>query len=219
MKGQESFKTLEQSIIENDESAAKNAILDILNEGVEPAEILSKIVSISTAMGDKFENGEIFLPELMMMADTLKAASDTLMAEMSKRNETIEGKMGKVVIATVTGDIHDIGKNITAFLLSASGFEIYDMGRDVPTMEIIKKANEIKADIIALSALMTTSMPYQKEVLDNLRELSERDKFNVMVGGAPTSQEWADEIGADGWAETATKGVKVAMELMKRRAK
>jgi methylmalonyl-CoA mutase cobalamin-binding domain/chain len=185
MKGQESFKTLEQSIIENDERAAKNAILNILKEGVEPAEILSKIVSISTAMGDKFENGEIFLPELMMMADTLKAASDSLMAEMSKRNKTIEGKMGKVVIATVTGDIHDIGKNITAFLLSASGFEIYDMGRDVPTMEIIKKANEIKADIIALSALMTTSMPYQKEVLDNLRELSERDKFEVMVGGAP----------------------------------
>jgi methylmalonyl-CoA mutase cobalamin-binding domain/chain len=120
-----------------------------------------------------------------------------------------------VVIATVRGDIHDIGKNIVALLLRARGFEVYDLGVDVESMRIIEEALEYDADIIALSALMTTTLPSQREVLELLRELSVRDKFKVMVGGGATTPEWASKIGADGWAETAVEAVELAVKLVR----
>jgi corrinoid protein of di/trimethylamine methyltransferase len=220
MKSKGLFEKLEQSIFRYDDEAARKTVIEILDEGVEPAAILDEFVSIAKIMGEKFERGELFLPELMLTADAMKVASDTLMSEIERRKMVKQArKLGTVVIATVSGDIHDIGKNIFAFLLKANGFEIHDLGRDVPSLEIVKRTSEIKPDILALSALMTTSMPSQKEVIELLKAFSLREKLIVLIGGAPTTQEWAEEIGADGWAGTAPEGVRVTQELMKKREK
>lgn len=220
MKSKELLEKLEQSIFKYDEEAAKTIIVKILNKGIKPTEIFDEFASIAKIMGEKFEQGELFLPDLMLTADAMQAASDALMSEIEKRKMMVQGrKLGTVVIATVLGDIHDIGKNIVAFLLKANGFEIHDLGRDVPSLEIVKRTSETKADIIALSALMTTSMPSQREVIELLKAFSQREKSIVLVGGAPTTQEWAEGIGADGWAGTASESVKVAQELIKKRGK
>jgi methanogenic corrinoid protein MtbC1 len=126
-------------------------------------------------------------------------------------------RIGKVVIGTVSGDIHDIGKNIVALLLEVNGFDIYDLGKDVESMKFIERAAEVQANIMALSALMTTTKPAQKEIMDFLNEMGLRQKFQIMIGGAPTTSEWAEQIGANGWAETAEQGVGLAQRLAKER--
>ena len=123
-------------------------------------------------------------------------------------------KKGTVVSGTVKGDIHDIGKNILVALLRANGFDVYDLGVDVPTSKFIEEAQKVNADIITLSALMSSTIGGQQDVIDYLRETGKRDKFIVMVGGGPTTREWVEEIGADGWAETATEAIKLASELI-----
>ena len=209
------FGKLRKSIFEYNEETAKEAVIEILNQGIEPTKIFDEFASIAKILGDKFETGELFLPELMLIADVMKAAADVIMSEIERRKlMSAERKLGKVVIATVAGDIHDIGKNIVAFLLKVNGFEVHDLGRDVPSLEIVKRAAEIKADIIALSALMTTSMPSQREVIEILKGTSQREKYLVLIGGAPVTKEWAEEIGADGWADSAVRGVKIAQELI-----
>jgi corrinoid protein of di/trimethylamine methyltransferase len=209
------FGKLRKSIFEYNEETAKEAVIEILNQGIEPTKIFDEFASIAKILGDKFETGELFLPELMLIADVMKAASDVIMSEIERRKLMgAERKLGKVVIATVAGDIHDIGKNIVAFLLKVNGFEVHDLGRDVPSLEIVKRAAEIKANIIALSALMTTSMPSQREVIEILKGTSQREKYLVLIGGAPVTKEWAEEIGADGWADSAVRGVKIAQELI-----
>jgi len=209
------FGKLRKSIFEYNEETAKEAVIEILNQGIEPTKIFDEFASIAKILGDKFETGELFLPELMLIADVMKAAADVIMSEIERRKLMgAERKLGKVVIATVAGDIHDIGKNIVAFLLKVNGFEVHDLGRDVPSLEIVKRAAEIKADIIALSALMTTSMPSQREVIEILKGTSQREKYLVLIGGAPVTKEWAEEIGADGWADSAVRGVKIAQELI-----
>jgi methanogenic corrinoid protein MtbC1 len=125
--------------------------------------------------------------------------------------------MGKVVIGTVSGDIHDIGKNIVALLLEVNGFGAQDLGKDVESMKFIERAAEVQAKIMALSDLMTTTKPAQKEIMDLLNEMGLRKKFLVMVGGAPTTSGWAEQIGADGWAETAEGGVQLAQRLVQER--
>ncbi|MEM3421473.1 MAG: cobalamin-dependent protein [Candidatus Hadarchaeum sp.] len=215
MSNDELFEKLRQSIFEYNEDVAKSVVVEILNKNIEPTKIFDEFASIAKTLGEKYENGELFLPELMLIADVMKAASDVIMSEIEKRKlMAAERKFGKVVIATVAGDIHDIGKNIVAFLLKVNGFEVYDLGRDVPSLEVVKRANETKADIIALSALMTTSMPSQREVIEILKGISQKEKFLVLIGGAPVTKEWAEEIGADGWADSAVKGVNIAKELM-----
>jgi len=209
------FGKLRKSIFEYNEETAKEAVIEILNQGIEPTKIFDEFASIAKILGDKFETGELFLPELMLIADVMKAAADVIMSEIERRKlMSAERKLGKVVIATVAGDIHDIGKNIVAFLLKVNGFEVHDLGRDVPSLEIVKRAAEIKANIIALSALMTTSMPSQREVIEILKGTSQREKYLVLIGGAPVTKEWAEEIGADGWADSAVRGVKIAQELI-----
>jgi trimethylamine corrinoid protein len=136
---------------------------------------------------------------------------------MEGRGEMPTTRTGKLVIGTVSGDIHDIGKNIVSLLLEVNGFDIDDLGKDVESMKFIERAQELQAGIVALSALMTTTKPAQKEVMDLLNEMHVRDKHAVIVGGAPTSREWADQIGADGWAETADQAVKVAQKLIGKR--
>ena len=179
------------------------AVMDGLTEGIRE-------------VGDRFERMEIFLPEMMLAAQAMEKALEPLRPHLELQKERREER-GTVVIGTVEGDIHEIGKNIVALLLRVNGFAVHDLGPDVNALDFIKKAQEVKADIIGASALMTTTMPGQQEIIELLKEMSLRDHFHVTVGGTPVTQEWAEEIGADSWAENATQAVAVLDEAMKER--
>jgi methylmalonyl-CoA mutase cobalamin-binding domain/chain len=153
---------------------------------------------------------------VMMAADAMKAALAILEpAALKKDSNSL--KKRKVVIATIMGDIHDIGKNIVALLMRANGFEVYDMGRDVPIDAMINKALDTESEIIAASTLLSTSMPYMEDLLKLLKERNLRERFTVMVGGGPVTREWAEEIGADGYGDDGDEAVRVAKELLKGR--
>ena len=220
MNGNNLIEKLKKSIIDCDEEEAKRIANEILAAGIDPVKAVNEGISpAAKVVGEKFEKGEYFLTHLMLAGEAMKAASEILMSKLSeKEKERVSAeKVGSVVLATVSGDIHDIGKNILGLLLSVNGFKVYDLGKDVDAMTIVQKAIETKADIIALSALMTTTMPAQKEVIDLLKAMGVRDKFVVLVGGGSTTREWAEEIGADGWAETAEEAVSLAKMLMEKK--
>ena len=220
MNGNNLIEKLKKSIIDCDEEEAKRIANEILAAGIDPVKAVNEGISpAAKVVGEKFEKGEYFLTHLMLAGEAMKAASEILMSKLSeKEKERVSAeKVGSVVLATVSGDIHDIGKNILGLLLSVNGFKVYDLGKDVDAMTIVQKAIEAKADIIALSALMTTTMPAQKEVIDLLKAMGVRDKFVVLVGGGSTTREWAEEIGADGWAETAEEAVSLAKRLMEKK--
>ncbi|MHA1217150.1 MAG: corrinoid protein [Candidatus Heimdallarchaeaceae archaeon] len=162
--------------------------------------------------GDLFEEGEFFLPELMRSAEAMKAAMTIFKPVLMKGKE--DRSLGKIVIGTIEGDIHDIGKTLVASLLSAEGFEVYDLGADVPISTFIDKAVEVDAQIICMSALLTTTMVGQKKLIDQLKEKKLRDKFKILIGGAPISKKWVEEIGADGSAENAVSAVKLARKVL-----
>jgi 5-methyltetrahydrofolate--homocysteine methyltransferase len=164
-------------------------------------------------MGEQFGRGELFLPELMLAAKAADAAVAVLEPELLKTGGGV-GKLGKFLIATVKGDIHDIGKNIVALLLKAAGFEVVDIGVDRRGQDILNAARDQKVDIIGLSALLTTTMPEMKSFMDLLQESGERNRFKVMIGGAPVTQEFSDEIGADGYGSDATRAVEITKRLM-----
>lgn len=164
--------------------------------------------------GDLFEEGEFFLPELMRSAEAMKAAMTIFKPVLMKGKE--DRSLGKVVIGTIEGDIHDIGKTLVASMLSAEGFEVYDLGADVPISTFIDKAVEVDAQIICMSALLTTTMVGQKKLIDQLKEKKLRDKFKILIGGAPISKKWVEEIGADGSAENAVSAVKLARKVLGR---
>ena len=181
--------------------------------GLDPSKVLQDgVVAGVRVIGDKFQKGEYFLPELILGAIWAKTCIGLITPHLSKEQGK---KKGKVVIGTVKGDVHDIGKNIVALTLTVAGFEVYDLGIDVPTMAFIDKAEEVGADIIALSALLSVTVPTQGEVIRYLVDLGIRDKYKVMIGGGPTTKPFADSIGADGWGETAGEVVSVAESLMR----
>lgn len=212
MSEEKLLRKLSEAVIACDKKAVVKAAQEAIKKGLDPVKAIEKGLSEGAIIvGDKFDRLEIFLTDLMMAADAMKAGLDVLLPLISKEKIL---KKGTVVSGTVKGDIHDIGKNILAALLSANGFDVHDLGVDVPTSKFIEEAEKVGADIIALSALMSSTIGGQKDVIDYLRETGKRKKFIVMVGGGPTTQEWAEEIGADGYAETATEAVKVALELI-----
>lgn len=214
------IERLKESIIAYDEDAARKVAEEIVASDIDPLKVIEEgISSGANVVSDKFESEEYYLPELMLAGEAMEAASKIIMGGLSKekRDEMEERTVGVAITATVFGDIHDIGKNILSMLLTVNGFKVIDLGRGVDSMEIVQRAREYKADIIALSALMTTTMPSQKEVIDILEAMDTRDEFIVMVGGGSTSLLWADEIGADGWAEIAPKAVELAKELVEKR--
>jgi dimethylamine corrinoid protein len=165
-------------------------------------------------VGKKFDDGELFLMHMVAAAEAVKKAlSEVLEAELSK-SKTERRTLGKVVIGTVAGDIHDIGKNIVATMLFAAGFEIYDLGKDVPTDKFIEKVKEVNANIVAVSSLLSTSLPMQEDIVRRLVTQGMRDKVKVMVGGAPATEEWASKIGADGYGQNAADAVTLARTLV-----
>ena len=209
---------IKQAIIDGNDEAAKTVSKEIIAEGIDPLEAVNEaVIPAARMVGDKFEKGEFYLPHLLLSADAMKAAIDVLTSGMSEERKKDLGKEGTVVIATVEGDIHDIGKNIVALLLEVNGFLIHDMGRDVNSLDIVRRAIDVNADIIALSSLMTTSMPSQRDVIEMLEAMGLRDQFIVMVGGGSVTNEWAIEIGAERFSETAEGAVKMAKEILRER--
>ncbi|WP_042686907.1 cobalamin B12-binding domain-containing protein [Methermicoccus shengliensis] len=190
-------------------AAAKEA----LDANIDPVEVITVLTEGMREVGDKFDKGEYFLPHVMAASEAMKAAVAVVEPAL-KAGAKAGDKLGTVVIGTVEGDIHSIGKDIVATMLGIAGFEVHDLGRDVPVTEFAAKAKEVNADIVGSSALMTTTMLNQERVEEELKKAGIRDKVKTMVGGAPITQEWADKVGADAYAESATEAVVVAKKLM-----
>ena len=185
-----------------------------LEMGLEPMEIINQgLVPGMDIAGEKFSRGEFFLPHLLIAAKGMQNAMDLLEPELVARQQAISS-VGTVVIGTVQGDIHEIGKSLVGTMLSANGFKVHDLGVDVSIENFVAKIEETGANIVGLSALLTTTMVGQREVIEALVEAGLRDRVKVLVGGAPINQSWADEIGADGYAEDAMGAVQVAQELL-----
>jgi trimethylamine corrinoid protein len=161
-------------------------------------------------ISDMFDRAEIYVPQIILSAEAFTGAVNILAPHIKGGYSA----KGKVIVHTVEGDIHDIGKGILGILLKANGYEVIDLGRDVPIGNVVDAAVENEVDIITGSALMTTTMPSQREIVNELKDRGIRDKFKCLFGGAPTSQEWCDQIGADGWADNAAAGVDIVTELM-----
>ncbi len=210
----ELYEKMAQSIIDGDADASAALAKEAIAMGLHPLDAITKgfVIGVNT-VGDAFGRGEAFLPELVMAGEAMKAAVAILDPELKKLG-TKRRTLGKVVIATVEGDIHEIGKSLVATMLGASGFEVYDLGVDTPSEKIIGKALEVNADIIAMSALLTTTMGRQKEVIEELEKEGHRNKFKVIVGGAPITRDWVKTIGADGYSEDAVSAVAIAKQLL-----
>jgi corrinoid protein of di/trimethylamine methyltransferase len=214
MSEEKIIEDLKEAIVELDEEKAVEATKNLIAQGIDPLVGVEKGLSSGmTIIGDKFNQGECFLPELIRAGNAFNAAIKVLEPEIMKRGEK-QSQAGVVVLGTVTGDVHKIGKEILAMLLKTRGFVVHNLGEDVSMSTFVSKAEEYDADIIGMSALLTTTMPAQKEVIDFLKEKGIRDNFLVMVGGGPVNQKWSDEIGADGYAETAENAVQLALKLI-----
>ncbi len=202
-----------QSVVNGDEDAAATVANRVIAEGLSPIEVINEGFALGMIkVGDLFAKEAYALPEVLLSADAMQKAIDLLTPHIPR--EAVKKKLGIVVIGTVQGDIHDIGKRIVATMLEVYGFEVHDLGRDVPIEKFIEKTKEVNADIVAASALMTTTMVGQKLLQEALHEAGIRDKVKLMVGGAAVTQEWADQIGADGYAEEVTEAVEKARKFM-----
>lgn len=207
------YSRMQNAIIEGNKEEAQNLAKLAVEKRLDLHEVIEKgyTAGIQKA-GDLWEKGEYFLPELITSAECMKAALAVLQPELQKSHLKVQSS-GRVVIGTVEGDIHDIGKNLVSALLSASGFEVIDLGADVKLEKFLEKAMAEKADFICLSALLTTTMLGQKKFVNMVKEQGLTGRFKIMVGGAPVNQKWADDIGADGYAENAVAAVKAAKGL------
>ena len=203
-----------KAIVEGNKDESVQLAQRAITEKMDLNEVIEKgfVLGIQQ-VGQLWEGGEYFLPELITSAECMKAAMELMAPELKKAQIEVRSA-GKIVIGTVEGDIHDIGKNLVASILSANGFEVVDLGADVKLETFIEKASELNANLICLSALLTTTMIGQRKLIELLREKGLYGRFKVMVGGAPVNQKWADEIGADGYSENALTAVDAAKELL-----
>ena len=214
MSKEDLLKQARQAVIEGDEEAAEAMARKVIAEGINPVEIINEGLSPAmTEVGDGFANEEIPLPGVLVAAEAMTKAIEIMEPHIAK--EEVAETLGTVVIGTVEGDIHDIGKRIVATMLKVYGFEVHDLGRDVPIDVFVEKAKELKPDILGSSSLMTTTMGGQKILEEKLRAAGIRDNFKTMIGGAATTKEWADKIGCDCYAEDANDTVLKAKELIK----
>ena len=205
---------LAKAIADGDEQTAGTVAQEIIAAGIDPVEaVLQGATKGLDVVGERFQRLEAFLPDLIQAGDAMKACVAVFKQHISPEQMT-EISLGDEVIGTVFGDIHDIGKNLVATMLTASGFEVHDLGINVPVKRFIEEGAKIGAKVIALSALLTQTSYYQKQVIDYLRDAGMRDKYYVVVGGAPISPEWAAEIGADGYARTALGAAQLLKKLV-----
>lgn len=210
----ELFEAMAQSVIDGEDEDAVRLAQQVIEQGLDPLEAINQgFVAGLDEVGQQFGCGEMFLPDLVLAAEAMKAAMGVLEPELTKRGEARQ-MLGTVVIGTVEGDIHDIGKTLVATMLSASGFKVYDLGVNVSIQSFVDKAAEVEANLVGLSALLTTTMVKQKILIESLEEAGLRSRIKVMVGGAPVTRSWAEEIGADGFSEDAIGAVSVAKGLV-----
>ena len=182
-------------------------------EKVDPLKAVDALTGAIRDVGDRFARMEVFLPEMMLAAQAMQRALEPITPYLEERKAQRQSK-GTVVIGTVEGDIHEIGKSIVALLLEVNGYVVHDLGADINALDFIKRAQEVEADVIGASALMTTTMPGQQEIVELLKDMKLRERFLVMVGGTPVTDAWAEEIGADAWAENAMQAVAVLDRVM-----
>lgn len=213
---EEIAEAMAQAVAAGDDAQAASLAGDALAAGVEPQRVFEQVIAPTlTEIGDRFQRLEIFLPEMMMAADAAKAVFGVLQPAIESGKPGLTSH-GRIVIGTVAGDVHDIGKNMVASMLEVNGFEVINLGCDVAPDAFLRTAREKQADIIAMSSLLTTSLPYMKDVLEVLKEGGEAARFKVMVGGGPVTAEWAAQMGADGYGKDAAAAVAVARRLLKR---
>jgi corrinoid protein of di/trimethylamine methyltransferase len=211
------YEMMRKSIEEYDSEAAVAAAEQAVAEGLDLLEAVEKGFAVPIReLGEAFDRMEIFLPELTLGADAMKAGMDVLERAINEQGGKLE-KKGVVVLGTVEGDIHDIGKNVVSALLQANGYQVHDLGIDIPAARFIEAAQSNQADIIAMSALLSTTMLHQRDVVELLTNKGLKDKYFILVGGAPVTQAWADEIGADGYAHDAFGAVQVLDSMVEGR--
>jgi len=202
---------LQEAIVQGDAVAAVSETRKLLDQGMKPVDLVSDGVTPAMAVvGRLFENGECFVPELLMAARATKEVFQILRPLLAQSNTQPKGR---VILGTVRGDLHDIGKNLVAAMLEGSGFEVTDLGVDVPPEKFITAVQQKKAHIVGISALLTSTLPAMKAVIEAFRSAGIRDQVKIMVGGAPVTQTYADAIGADGYGANATASVDLAARL------
>lgn len=208
------LEQLRNAIVSLDAEKAREAAKMGVSSGMEPLTMINQGIRAALEwLGQRFSSGDLFLPELMLAAKAADAAVSVLEPELLKRGATRE-RLGKVLLATVAGDIHDIGKNIVALVMKSAGLEVIDIGVDKQGGEILEAAKKHGVDVIGLSALLTTTMLRMREFVELLQESGLRDRFKVIVGGAPVTQEFSDTIGADGYAADAPRSVELVRRVI-----
>jgi corrinoid protein of di/trimethylamine methyltransferase len=216
LDGNDLFQRMARAVIEGDEGTCIALAQEVISEGIDPFEAIQHgFTRGMKTVGDKFARLEYYLPDVMRCAAAVEAGVDVLQPYILERGK--QASAGKVVLGTIKGDLHDLGKNIVATMLRAAGFEVFDLGCDTPLRAFVNKAEEVDADIIGVSAILTTTMAYMPDLLSMLEELGHRDRYHVMVGGAPVTPDYAEEIGADGYGETAADAVETAQRIMRER--
>jgi corrinoid protein of di/trimethylamine methyltransferase len=213
----ELFEAMRNSILDGDEELAAELAGSALNEKLDLTKVMNEgFLKGIQEVGELYQAGDYFLPELVCAADAMKAALEILTPALKKASGSAGITKGQVVIATVEGDVHDIGKKIVAAMLTAAGYDVYDMGIDVPTDKIIEAVTERKPEVLGLSALLTTTMQEQKNIITLLEKENLRDHVKVIIGGAPVSSRWAELIHADGYSDNAVDAVKLVARLLSR---
>jgi 5-methyltetrahydrofolate--homocysteine methyltransferase len=208
------LELLKNQIVALDKEAVTVNATKALEEGMNPLDIIEHgLLPGLNIIGEKFENDEVFLPELMRAAEAFQSAMTILQPKIQELGGSTK-KKGVIVIGTVKGDLHYIGKNIVKLLLETSGYEVHDLGADVDLFKFINTATQFRADVIALSALLTTTLVGQKDLIDALNDMGKRHQYKIIVGGSAVTKEWADEIGADGYGETAYQAMKLVNKLV-----
>jgi len=209
----EAFKKMSDAVIEGDTDALVAAINDVINV-TDPLQLIQEgMMPGLRKIGDMFGSGEIFLPEMLMAAEAFQEGMRIIEPKLLESGQKMESP-GTIVFGTVMTDIHEIGKNIVITLLKTHGFRVIDLGANVSPTTFVDEAEKANADVIAMSSLMTTTMTYQKDVIDYLREKGLRDKYIVLVGGGPVDAEWAEKIGADGQSDSAVGAVEITKKLI-----
>ncbi len=204
---------IREALLTYDTEKTVKAVQAAVDAGIDPLEAIEQGLSWGIReVGERFHRYEIYLPQMVMAADAMMEAMKIFESELSEE-QLLRLRRGTVVLGTVEGDIHDLGKSIVAMMLKAAGFEVIDLGKDVKTDDFIKTAIDADADIIGASSLMTTTMPYQRDLIEELTRLGMRDRFKIIVGGGPVNREWAEVIGADGYGKDATEAVNEAERL------
>lgn len=210
----EILKEIADSVIAGNRKKVQELVKVALEEGISPERIINEgLLSGMSVIGERFKRNEIFVPEVLVSARAMQAGMDILRPLIANSKEVIKGK---IVIGTVKGDLHDIGKNLVSMMLEGAGYQIIDLGIDVPPEKFVEAIKEHNPDIVGMSALLTTTMPQMKVTIDVLKQEGLRDKVKVIVGGAPVTPEFAKEIGADGYAKDASEAVELVNSLMEK---